>query len=278
MDRVALPALTRLPALPGRRLVAAMFAAGVLTAALVAGYPWLRDSSLVEVRETTVEGVSGYRAAEITAALERAASGMSTLDVDVGALRTAVDGFPTVRSISVDADFPHGLVVTVEEDRPVAALVSGSSKVAVAGDGRALPGVPIAGLPLVPARGSLGSGSAVPKQTLAVLEALRAAPAGVRREVSFGGLARETGITFQLRNGITLRMGGPERMRAKWLAAESVLGDPELGTPTYIDLRAPDRPAAGGVVTTGAGASLPGQTPSAGAPSAEQNPQLQPQP
>lgn len=249
--------------MPSRRTLLALLAVVALGGLAALGYPWLRDSSLVEVRDTTVEGVSGYKAQEIARSLERAAQGMSTLDVDIEALRSAIDRYPTVRSISADADPPHGLVISVEEDRPVAALFSGASRMAVSSDGRPLPGVPTSDLPVVPVRGSLGAGTAVPRQTISVLTALQAAPEDLRREVRFGGVAHDTGITLQLRSGVTLRFGGSERLRAKWIAAESVLGDPAIGDATYIDLRAPDRPAVGGVVPTDATAP---------------NPQLQPQP
>ena len=58
-----------------------------------------------------------------------------------------------------------------------------------------------------------------------------------------------------------------ERMADKWTAAQAVLGDPDLGKPGYIDLREPDRPAAGGFPTDGSA------TPAA---TTNQNPQAQP--
>ncbi|MEI2700962.1 MAG: FtsQ-type POTRA domain-containing protein [Baekduia sp.] len=272
MSRLALkaPLGVRAPSIPSRRVLLVFVAVLVAGALAVAGYPWLRDSSLVEVRDTTVEGVSGYKAEEIARRLERAAEGMSTLDVDIEALRSAIDRYPTVRSVSADASLPHGLVITVEEDRPVAALASGASRMAVSADGRPLPGVPAGNLPVVPVRGTLGAGTSVAEQTVSVLTALQLAPDDLRREIRFGGVARDTGITFQLRSGVTLRFGGSERLRAKWIAAASVLGDPQLGDATYIDLRAPDRPAVGGVEST-----VQAQPPAA---VTTPNPQVQPQP
>ena len=271
MARAAAHPIQRPLRLPGRRVWIALAVAAAVVALAVVGYPWLERSSLVEVRKTTVEGVGGYQADKIAAALERAGAGMSTLDPDEAALRAAVKDFATVRGISVDTDLPNGLIVTVREDRPVAVLASGDTRVPVAADGRPLPGLPTGDLPLVPTRGAIDGQGALPAPTVRVLEALRLAPPAMRRQVRFGGVADATGLTFALRSGITLRFGGSDRLRAKWIAAESVLADPDLGSPTYIDVREPDRPAAGGVLPT-AGATT-GQATAPG----QADPQVQPE-
>jgi cell division protein FtsQ len=49
-----------------------------------------------------------------------------------------------------------------------------------------------------------------------------------------------------LADGITLRFGDGSDAEAKWVAAARILADGELGGLSYIDLRAPERPAVGG--------------------------------
>ena len=225
----------------------------IVAALLGGGYYLIRDSSLMEVERVTVDGANGYQAAEIRARLKKAGVGMSSLNPDVAALRASVDDLPTVKSISVDRKPPHRLVVTVEEERPIAALQSGSRKVAVSSEGALLPGVPTANLPVVPTRGELTRDAPLRSEAKLVIKALSLAPIDLKRRVRFGGVSDENGLTFQLDTGVTLRFGTSERLNAKWLAAQGVLGDPEAADATYIDLRAPDRPAAGGVVPQGEG-------------------------
>ena len=106
-----------LPRRPPARAVAAC--AGVL-ALLATGWLWLRDSSLVAVRQVDVTGLSGSEAPRVRAALQEAAREMTTLHVRAKQLQTAVAPFPAVRSVDAHADFPHRLRVVVHEHVAVA--------------------------------------------------------------------------------------------------------------------------------------------------------------
>jgi cell division protein FtsQ len=55
------------------------------------------------------------------------------------------------------------------------------------------------------------------------------------------------GWTLPLRRGPTLYFGGSERLAAKWAATATVLADPTSNGATYLDVRLPERPAAGGL-------------------------------
>ena len=55
------------------------------------------------------------------------------------------------------------------------------------------------------------------------------------------------GLTITMRQGPPLHFGTDERLRAKWAAAARVLSDPTSAGTTYLDLRVPERPAAGGL-------------------------------
>jgi cell division protein FtsQ len=76
--------------------------------------------------------------------------------------------------------------------------------------------------------------------------ALAAAPPALRPRVRRVYLG-PNGLTLPLRNGPTLYFGGSERLRAKWIAAATVLADPTSTGATYVDVRLPERPAAGGL-------------------------------
>jgi hypothetical protein len=56
----------------------------------------------------------------------------------------------------------------------------------------------------------------------------------------------EHGIVVTLRGGIPLYFGTAAEAARKWAAASAVLADPQLQTLTYLDVRVPGRPAAGG--------------------------------
>ena len=235
-------ALRRLPRPPARTAAAL---AGVLTL-LVVGWLWLRDSSLVAVEQVTVTGASGPDAGRVIAALEEAGRSMTTLHVREGELRTAVEPFASVASVHADAAFPHTLRIEVREQAPLGVVVAGGDRVAVGRHGQVLRGVPADNLPQIAARAVPGGTRVTDRNARRGVAVLSAAPAPLRARVRRTSLGPQ-GLAVALRNGPSLIFGGPERLRAKWAAAAVVLADPTSAGATYIDLRLPERPAAGGL-------------------------------
>jgi cell division protein FtsQ len=215
--------------------------------ALIAGaWLWLRDSPLVAVERVTVTGVSGPDAARVREALESAARDMTTLHVRDGELRTAVDPYPAVLGVRTDADFPHGLRIVVHERNPVGTVVAGEQRVPVAADGTLMRTTTSAGLPQIAAKALPGGSHASDPQVRRAVAVLSAAPPALRarvRRVYVG----DRGWTLPLRDGPTLYFGGSERLAAKWAATATVLADPTSAGATYLDVRLPERPAAGGL-------------------------------
>ncbi len=225
-----------------RRLALGVLLAGLLAATFLI----VRESSLVAVRDVEVTGVSGRDSARVRDALTGAAQDMTTLHVDVGALRTAVAPYPIVKDVRVDRKFPHGLRISVIENVPVAAVSVDGQKLAVAADGTLLRGTSVADLPVLPLR-TPPAGDRVPEgQTARIVAVLGAAPARLRPRVTkvFVG-AR--GLTLRLASGPALYFGTTDRVEAKWAAIARVLGDPTSKGATYVDVRLPERPAAGGL-------------------------------
>ncbi len=231
-------------------------------ALLFGGWLLLRKSPLVSVEHVQIAGVQGVDAGSIDAALRGAARGMSTLNVNVGALRAAVASDRVVRSLSVSTSFPHGLRIHVVEQLPVAALSVGGAHTAVAADGVVLGPELLASeripLPAI----ALAAGSAVTlgghvenATARAELTVLGAAPRVLLGWVSKVLIGPE-GLTVAMRNSLSIYFGDATRPHAKWLAAARVLADPSSAGATYVDVRAPARPAAG---TTAAG-GLAGDT------------------
>src|SRR3954469_10208248 len=105
--------MTRLKA--GLALVALLALAG-------GGWLWVGDSSLVAVKDVEITGITSSDGDRVRAALENAALGITTLDVDAAVLHPATAPYASVGDVKVSADFPHRLDIEVIEREPVAAL------------------------------------------------------------------------------------------------------------------------------------------------------------
>ena len=242
-----------------RRLRIALLAVVIAIPLLGGFWQLLRHSSLTAVEHVQVRGlvaVHGADTAAIKTALTDAAHGMSTLAVSPAALRAAVASYPIVGTIRVHPSFPHGLRIEVVERPPVAALVVAGASTAVAADGVVLgPGFLSSSLPLVnsgktvtsadatttlpPVGGSVRGGA-----LLGALAVLGAAPAPLARTVTHA-YSGPKGLTVVLHGGLSAYFGDATRPHAKWLSLVRVLVDSSSAGAAYIDVRLPERPAAG---------------------------------
>jgi cell division protein FtsQ len=234
-------ALPSLPPRLKRRLVIALAVCLVLGV----GYRfWFRESSFVTVEQVKVTGLTTKDASDVRAALVSAAHGMTTLHVRRDELEQAIAAYPVVRALQVRADFPHGLTIRVIEHRP-AALVAG---LPVAGDGTILRGLPVEGsLPNIEARGGIEGSRLTNPAALHAARVAGGAPAALRPRLELIEMRSDDGIVVQMKDGPELIFGDATRVRAKWIAATRVLADPEAEGASYIDVRLPGRPAAGGL-------------------------------
>jgi cell division protein FtsQ len=256
--RAAAATLGRLPravavlpraVVPGRHGRRRLMALALLAIALGAAYTfWFRHSSLVRVERVTVTGLDASEGAAVRAKLTAAARHMSTLDIDEPALRRAVAGEPTVHSILARPDFPHGLKIEVVQNRAVALLSSPGREVAVAPDGTLLPatkstlGLPIVRVASVAPSGRIPQGPARDR-----VEVAAGAPARLRSRVESISIEHGRGAVAQLRHGPVVIFGRAVDVRHKWAAAAAVLAERTSAGATYIDVRMPERPVAGGL-------------------------------
>jgi cell division protein FtsQ len=212
---------------------------------------WVRDSSLVAVNRVAVTGASGPDAAQVRHALELAARNMTTLDVHMDQLHTAVAPFPVVKALRVTTQFPHGMRIQVLEQIPVAAVVVDGRRIAVAGDGTLLRDVTAAqGLAVVPLGVAPGGSRLTDNDALGAVNVLAGAPYPLLARVSKVISTPPHGLVATLRNGLRVYFGDSSRIAAKWAALAAVLADPGSAGAAYIDVTDPDRPAAGGVGPT----------------------------
>jgi len=222
--------------------------AGVALAAvgLLLGFLWFRDSSFAAVEQVVVTGSGSSEGERVIATLEATGRGMSTLHVDEGALRDAVDPYASVADLRLRPDFPHTLRIEVIEHRPVAVVETNGVEVPATGGGLLLDGVRADDLPVIRATKPPLDGRVQDKRALAALRVAAAAPKalGSRSERLFFG---EGGIRLDLAGGPDLVFGDADGAAEKWKAAARVLADDSSAGATYLDLRVAGLVAAGGV-------------------------------
>ncbi|MGI8441016.1 MAG: cell division protein FtsQ/DivIB [Thermoleophilaceae bacterium] len=240
------------PVAPRLRRRAALLGAVLLCLLAVYGL-WLRDSSLVRVERVTVTGLTGPDAPRYRAALTRRARSMTTLNLRRPELERAVGAHPAYRALEVDPRLPHEVEIHVIEHRPVARLAGARGRGAlVAEDGTVLAGastgrpLPSLDLPSGAARARPRSRIADPRAMRSV-RALAAAPPLLVPEIAGALEGRERGMVVRLRAGPEVVLGDGRALAAKWASATRVLADGAARGASYVDVRLPDRPAAGGL-------------------------------
>jgi cell division protein FtsQ len=169
---------------------------------------------------------------------------MATLHVRREVLDQAIAAYPVVKTLQVTTDFPHKLGIHVVEYRP-AALAGG---LPVAGDGTILRGIPVeSSLPKIEVRGSLHGNRLTDTTALHAARIAGTAPLPLRSRLELIEMRSQDGLVVQMRDGPELIFGDASHAHAKWIAATRVLADPEAEGASYIDVRLPGRPAAGGL-------------------------------
>ena len=228
-----------------RHLAIAAIAAVVLGALY---HLWLRDSSLVAVSDVHVSGLSTKDGPRIRATLAAAAEDMTTLHIRVDELEDIARQFPVVNSIEVERDFPHGLRIAVTERRAVAQVSVEDVPVPVAADGTLLSGLQAPeGLPLLRMEKPVSDGRVADERVLRALVVAGAAPPEFTQKIARVSEGPEYGVAIELRDGPEIYFGDADRADAKWTAATRVLADPSARGATYVDVRLPERPVAGGL-------------------------------
>jgi cell division protein FtsQ len=254
---ITLGAIPRLAlALPRRVRVLALLAAVVAAAFALLYYGWFRDSSLVQVQEVTVVGLTGPDAPRVRRALKEAGLQQTTLHVNEDELRRAVEAEPSILALDATPDFPHRLRIDVTENHPVASIViPGSGKVPLAGNGTLMPGtkyeapVPEIRINGVTRTGRDGTTAARLRDDRAapLLRVAATAPPALLRRATTIERRRGEGIVVVMKNGPRVMFGDESQLPAKWRAAAGVLASPDARGASYVDVRLPQRPVAGGL-------------------------------
>lgn len=217
-------------------------------AALFALYTfWFRSSELVRVQHVTVTGISIKDGQRLSAALTNAALGSSVLDVPVRKLEAVASPWKSVKRIEASADSFHDLKLKVVEYKPVAVYVGPDHRpVAVTADGELLEGFPLdRPLPVFSvAKSVAGSKLSSPDQQ-ALLAVYRGAPPELVGRITQARSSPRDGVVVSVAGSADIVFGDPGQIQQKWASAVRVLADPAASGATYVDVRLPDRPAAG---------------------------------
>jgi cell division septal protein FtsQ len=221
----------------------------IVLIALIAAASWflLRDSSLVQVREVKVVGLSGYYDKNARRAVIEEAQRMTTMNFDANRIEEAAGQFVSVAGVTAKTDFPHGVVLTIDVRRPVLVAKINGRTVTLSQNGEIMTAAQSTStLPRIEAAGTIDGNRVTGGRALGAAKLLGAAPDVLLRkvdEIRWGKL----GLMVTLNNGPVLYFGDSSDVDQKWRDAAAVLASPQAHGAAYLDLRSPGRPAIGGL-------------------------------
>lgn len=245
MPRISLrPNTARLRA-PSRWTLLVSF---LLLAAIVAGgFMLMRNSSLVEVREVKVVGLSGHYDKDARSAVVAEAMQMTTVNFNAERVQEAAAGFVDVAGVTVETDFPHGATIYLDVRRPVLVARLNGRTVTLSQEGEVITAATsVAGLPKIETSGSVVNNRVTGGKALAAAKLLGAAPDVLMRKVDAIKWGK-FGIVVSMAKGPDLYFGTSEDATLKWRDAATVLASDAATGASYLDLRVPGRPAVGGL-------------------------------
>ena len=226
-----------------RRLRVLLILGGFFVAALLV---WgISRSPLLDVDHVRISGTVHTTPADISAA-SGVHNGMAMFDVDTGGAAARVRAIPWVLRVRVERHWPATVTIAVVERAPVAAVPGPTGVAVVDRTGRVLainPAPPV-GVPVL-----LGLPPAGPPSTRVggraadLLAVAQAMPPQVSQRV-VGVAAAESGqVELRLKPSGIVRLGPPDQLAEKMLAAETVLTQVDLTRLAVLDVRVPASPA-----------------------------------
>ncbi len=224
-----------------RRLIAFASAMGVLAAVMIT----LR-SPLLDVDRITVSGAD-HTGVDVVRAATGIARHVPMIDVDTGSARSKLLALPWVADALVTRHWPGTVEVRIKERTPVAAEPAGQGGFAlIDATGRVLgieaapPAgvVQLAGLPPAGQPGTTEPAAAAPALSIA-----RSLPASLLPRVSSIVITQGGDVDLRLVDAGSVRLGAPDDLPAKFLAALTVLEQVDLTNVCAIDVRVPTAPS-----------------------------------
>jgi cell division protein FtsQ len=202
-------------------------------------------SSVLDVDQVVVSGADRTPAAEVVE-VSGVRTGEPMLDLDLGRVAARLEQLPWIQHATASREWPNTIRIVVTERQPVVAVPSEAGGWALVDAEHVvlaqvdepserwvrLGGVTTAGPP----------GSVVDETAADAIDLAPQIPWYLR--AALDQLVRtETGeLELHLRNGVVVRLGGPDRVAEKLRAINTVFGRVERCGLRTIDLRVPDTP------------------------------------
>lgn len=216
-----------------------------------AAYAAALKTSVFAVQQVVIVGGSAKTQAQVKTALAPEL-GRSLLRVNNGDVQRLLLSVTTVRSVTVDREFPHTIKVRIRPERPVLLLRQGADGWVVSTHGRVLSqvkNVHLSSLPrtYVPHSVPVTVGATLTADDGGLAAAALAPLVGTHlfgrvRFVTEGGKE----LTLELRSGVQVRLGDPGDLRLKFAITRRILAllGPDA-TRGYVDVSVPQRPVLG---------------------------------
>lgn len=231
----------RLLAIPGVVVVVGSLGLGLL------------HSGFFEARHRQLTGAVHSPPGAVWAAA-RITSATPLIDIDPASAARRIERLPWVARAEVHLDWPDRVDVSVTERVPVAVIGSGPSAVVVDRTGRVLATVAsdpaAARLPVVrSAAGPALVGATVGQAADAGLAVAAAVPSVLAGRVQAVTVGASGWVTAALSDGVSVVVGPPTELRAKFAALAAVLADPvsDPTGPAVVDVTDPEEPTVGPV-------------------------------
>jgi cell division septal protein FtsQ len=170
------------------------------------------------------------------------------IDLNDGALATELETLPWVATARVHQEWPHTVVVDVTAADPVAVALDGRHRLwLVTATGRRI--VVVAHATAYPLLVAEGAPSAWPYTSWARPAARVAAalPVAFANQIATVTIARDGDVSLTLTSPLTIEMGAPTALGAKFAAIAAVLARPDLlHTGDVVDVSVPASPTVSG--------------------------------
>ncbi|QOL33273.1 cell division protein FtsQ/DivIB [Bifidobacterium eulemuris] len=232
-----------------RRVIALRVLIAVAVVCAAVGLTWLLFfSSLLQLRtsDITVEGANEWVSESQVLQIAGEQADKSLLLVSSDEVVSQIKEIPGVTSATATKRFPHGLLVEIEAQKPVAMLkTSDGSMTAVDSQGRVLNSVEdvsVDGIPVIEVEDVEASlNTQAIKEALKILAAL---PESMRQSV--------TSVTAETRDSVTTTLNDGERvivwgdssdLELKKAVVDKIINDPNvIGDKKQVDVSAPLKP------------------------------------
>ncbi|MCH4160882.1 MAG: FtsQ-type POTRA domain-containing protein [Bifidobacterium sp.] len=224
---------------------AAITVAALVTLGALLWFLLLSPVFLLRASSIQVSGTNTWVSSSRIEAIAKQQLDISLFVVSTGDMEEQIGELPGVTSATVKKDFPNGLSITVNAQRPAAVLRDAKGALtAVDKEARVLNavGASVDGIPIIDVS-SVGKGTddAAVQQALKVLAVL---PETMRTQITKVSAATQDSITTQISNGKYLIVwGDSSQMTLKKAVVDKIINDSsKIGDKHQVDVSAPLRP------------------------------------